>query len=328
MSPTALPLESSLKLGISTIHREGDAPNGPWLPKIDELCRFVEFIDQTELDSIWVGDHISFTIPFLDPLLMLAQAAVVSRRLTFGTGVYLLPLRHVGPAAKQISTLDHLTEGRLIFGVGVGGEFAKEYEVCGVPIRERGARLSEQITSLKSLWTGNKTTFDGKFYAFSDVDMQPPARQVGGPPIWCGGRSKAALRRSGQLADGYISYVVTPEMYKDALVDIANAAETANRKIERFGTGHLLFARIDDTYERALNIATDSLTKRYNMDFRKAAARYAALGNPEQVAEVIRQFYNAGVRHIVLDLVGPYDRRMEQIERLASEVLPLLHDLT
>lgn len=322
-----LPLETKLKLGISTIHRQGDDVAGPWLPKIDELCSFVEFVDKAGLDSIWVGDHVSFPIPFLDPLLQIAQAAVASRRLTFGTGVYLSPLRHVGPVAKQVATLDHLTEGRLIFGVGVGGEFAKEYEVCGVPLKERGARLSEQIVALRQLWTGKPASFKGRYYEFSDVPMQPPPRQAGGPPIWCGGRTPAALKRSGELADGYYSYVITPEMYAEALVAIEAAAVAAGRTISRYGTGHLLFARIDDTYERALDLASASLSKRYAMDFRKAAARYAGLGTPQQVADKIRAFYNAGVRHIVLDLVGPYEHRDQQIERYAFEVLPLLKDL-
>jgi alkanesulfonate monooxygenase SsuD/methylene tetrahydromethanopterin reductase-like flavin-dependent oxidoreductase (luciferase family) len=149
----------TLKIGIQTIHREPDVPVGPWHPSIDELVRFVELIDRAGFDSIWVGDHVTCSIPFLDPLLMLAQAAVASRRLTFGTGVYLLPLRPVGPVAKQIATLDHLTEGRLIFGVGVGGEFPKEYELCGVPIAERGRRLNEQIGALRALWAGEKSSY-------------------------------------------------------------------------------------------------------------------------------------------------------------------------
>lgn len=326
MTAIPLPLDPMLKLGVSTIHRQGDV-EGPWLPRIDELCRFVELVDHAGFDSMWVGDHVSFPIPFLDPLLMISQAAMVSRRLTFGTGVYLLPLRHVGPAAKQVSTLDHLTEGRFIFGVGVGGEFVKEYELCGVPREERGPRLIEQIAAIRALWTGEKVTFEGKFYSFADVAMQPPPRQAGGPPIWCGGRSDATLLRTGRFADGYYSYVVTPEMYADALCKIAEAACAAGRTVERFGTGHLLFARLEDDYERALDVASESLSKRYAMDFRKAAARYAALGTPAQVAETIREFHRVGVRHVVLDLVGPYDRRTDQIERFAGEVLPLLRDL-
>lgn len=323
----ALPLDRRLRLGISTIHREPDNINGPWLPRIDELVRFVELVDRAGFDSLWCGDHISMPIPFLDPMLLLAQAAVVSRRLTLGTGVYLLPLRNVGAAAKQAATLDHLTEGRFIFGVGLGGEFPKEYEVCGVPHAERGARLTEQMQALRALWRGETASFHGRHYDFTDVLMRPAARTPGGPPMWVGGRSDAALKRTATLADGYHSYVVTPEMYGDSLRKIETMATAAGRKLTQFGTGHLLFARIDDSYEQALDTAAASLGKRYAMDFRKAAQRYAALGTPAQVAETIREFHAAGVRHLVVDLCGPYERRQQQVERFAAEVMPLLNDL-
>src|SRR5712672_3006105 len=188
-----LPLEPHLKIGIQTIHRRTEPAVGPWLPKIDELQAIVSQIDRCGFDSIWVADHIWYPAAILDPLLMLAQAAVVSRRLLLGTSVYLLPLRHPVPVAKQVATLDHLSEGRFIFGVGVGGEFAKEYEVCGVPHNERGPRLTEAIGILRKLWTGAPVSHEGRYYgAFHDVPMQPPPRQPGGPPIWCGGRSDAA----------------------------------------------------------------------------------------------------------------------------------------
>ena len=322
-----LVLERSLKLGIQTIHRQGDSVAGPWLPKVDELVSFVTDADAKGFDEIWLGDHIAFPIPFLDPLLMIAQAAVASRRLAFGTGVYLLPLRHPGPVAKAVSTLDHLTEGRFIFGVGVGGEFPKEYEVAGVPIGERGRRLTEGIEALRELWKGEAAGYSGRHYNFADVTMLPRPRTVGGPPIWCGGRRPVALGRAGRLADGYVSYVVTPGMFADALRRIGDAAEAAGRGDAAFGTGHLLFARIDDTYARALDVAGESLSRRYAMDFRRAAERYAALGPPERVAEAIRGFHAAGARHVVVDLVGPYDRRQEQIDRFAGEVMPLLADL-
>jgi len=211
-------------------------------------------------------------------------------------------------------------------GVGVGGEFPKEFEVCGVPLNERGGRLSAAIPLIRQLWSGEPVSYEGRYFgAFSEVAMQPPARQAGGPPIWCGGRADAALARAGRLADGWISYVVTPETYRAALAKIADAAE--GRKLQRFGTGHLLFARLDDSYEAALEAATATLSRRYAMDFRRAAERYAALGGPDQVAERIRAFYDAGARHIVLDLVGPYEERPAQIERFAREVMPLLADL-
>jgi len=323
-----LPLDSRLRVGIQTIHRRTEPATAPWLSRIDELVELVELVDRSGYDSLWVGDHISFAVPVLDPLLQLAQAAVVSRRLTLGTSVYLLPLRHPAPVAKQVATLDHLTEGRLVFGVGVGGEFPREYEVCGVPIGERGARLSEGIGLLRRFWSGEPVTYGGRFYGgFTEVAMQPPPRQVGGPPIWCGGRSDGALRRTGRLADGWLSYVVTPEMYRSALEKIDAAAREAGRNVTAFGTAHLLFARIDDSYEQALDAATETLSVRYAMDFRRAAQRYCALGRPEQVAERIHAFHAAGVRHVILDLLGPYEQRHAQVERFAAEAMPLLQGL-
>jgi len=323
-----LPLDNRLSIGIQTIHRRTEPADEAWRPTVDELRALVRLVDDCGYDSLWVGDHITFAVAILDPLLQLAQAAVVSRRLTLGTNVYLLPLRHPAPVAKQVATLDHLCEGRLIFGVGIGGEFPKEYEACGVPLAERGPRLSAAIPLLRQLWSGAPVSYDGRYFGhFSEVAMQPPARQPGGPPIWCGGRADAALARTGRLADGWISYVVTPETYRAALAKIAEAADAAGRRLERFGTGHLLFARLDDSYERALDAAAASLSRRYAMDFRRPAERYAALGRPEQVAARIRAFYEAGARHLVLDFVGPYEERPQQIEAFARDVLPLLADL-
>ncbi|MCL2428494.1 MAG: LLM class flavin-dependent oxidoreductase [Alphaproteobacteria bacterium] len=323
-----LSIASKLSIGIQTIHRRTEPATGPWWPKIDELIDLVELVDRSGYHSLWVGDHISFTVPILDPLLQLAQAAVASRRLVLGTSVYLLPLRHPASVAKQVATLDLLTEGRLVFGVGVGGEFPQEYEVSGVPRNERGARLAEGVGLLRKLWTGERVSHDGRYYAsFSEVAMQPPPRQRGGPPIWFAGRTEPALRRIGRLGDGWLSYVVTAEQYRAGLVRIAEAAGAAARTVKEFGTGHLLFTRIDDTYETALDAANETLSVRYAMDFRKAAERYAALGRPADVADRIRALHEAGVRHVMLDLLGPYEERSRQIERFAAEVMPMLRDL-
>src|SRR5580704_10227604 len=220
-----LPLDRHLKIGIQTIHRRTEPATTPWQPTIDELTALVRLVDDCGYDSLWVGDHIAFAVSILDPLLQLAQAAVVSRRLTLGTNVYLLPLRHPGPVAKQIASLDHLCEGRLIFGIGVGGEFPKEFAVAGVPLAERGGRLSAAIPLLRQLWSGEPVSYSGRYFGeFSEVAMRPPARQQGGPPIWCGGRADAALARAGRLADGWMSYVVTPDQYRAALAKIEAAA--------------------------------------------------------------------------------------------------------
>jgi probable F420-dependent oxidoreductase len=323
-----LPLDDRLHIGIQTIHRRTEPATEAWLPTIDELRTLVELVDRGGYDSLWVGDHVSFALPILDPFLQLAQAAVVSRRLQLGTAVYLLPLRYPTPVAKQVSTLDHLSEGRFVFGVGVGGEFPKEYEACGVPLAERGPRLSESLTVLRKLWTGAPATHTGRFFSFEGIAMQPPPRQKGGPPIWCGGRSDAALRRVARMTDGWMSYVVTPDMFRESLDKIAEAAGASSRVFERgFASAHLLFTRVDRTYEAALEAATKSLSTRYAMDFRRAAQRYCALGRPQEVVETIRRFYAAGARHVILDFVGPYEERFDEIERFAAEAMPLLDDL-
>ncbi len=321
-------LDRQMRIGIQTIHRRTEPATEIWLPTIDEMVEFVELVDRCGYDSLWAGDHISFAVPILDPMLQLAQAAVVSRRLTLGTSVLLLPLRHPTPVAKQVTTLDHLTEGRFILGVGVGGEFPKEYASCDVPLNERGARLAEGVQVLRKFFSGEPVTHHGRFYGpFEDVPMHPPPRQAGGPGIWFAGRKETALRRVGSLGDGYLAYVITPEMYRTALWTISAAARQSGRGPIQFGTGHLLFTRLDETYEMALDRATETLSVRYAMDFRKAAARYCALGTPGQVAERIREFHGAGVRHMVLDMLGPYETRRDQIERFAADVLPLLRDL-
>ena len=324
-----LTLQTRLSIGIQTIHRRTQPADQPWLPRIDELVELVRLVDDSGFDSLWVGDHISFPVAILDPLLQLAQAAMVSRRLLLGTSVLLLPLRHPTPVAKQVSTLDHLTEGRLILGVGVGGEFPREYAACDVPHNERGARLAEGVTVLRKFFSGQPVTHHGRFYGpFEDVPMNPPPRQAGGPPIWFGGRREAALRRTGRLGDGYLAYVITPEMYRAALTAIEAAADQAGRGTIPFGTGHLLFTRLDHTYEAALDQATETLSVRYAMDFRSAAQRYCALGTPQMVVERIRAFHAAGVRHVILDLLGPYEQKTEQIEGFARDAMPLLRDLT
>lgn len=297
------------------------------MPDRDAAIRTVELAEANGFSSIWLGDHIAFAVPIMDPLLQLAQAAALSDKVTVATGVYLLALRHPTLTAKLTSTLDNLSGGRFIFGTGVGGEFPGEFAAVGVPHKERGARVSESIEVIRKLWTGEKVSHQGRYFDIPETQMLPKPVQPGGPPVWVGGRSPAALRRAATLCDGWISYVVTPEMFAESLATIETEMEKAGRTVDRYGTGHLYFFRIDDDFDTAWDKATEHLSRRYAMDFRKPAKRYAALGTPEQVAEKIRAFHAAGVRHFVMDPTGPDGEEMAQLERFAKEVRPLLGDL-
>ena len=322
-----LPLEPRLSIGLQHVLAPTgyDDAEGPAAGR--DLPELVRLLDALGFDSIWSGDHVAFAGPILDPLMQLAQAAALSERLKIGTAVYLLPLRHPSPVAKQVATLDTISNGRVIFGVGVGGEFPLEFALCGVPVEERGARLSEGIRVLRKLWSGEAVANDGRFYPFPEVAIQPPPAQPGGPPIWCGGRADPALRRAGQLADGWMSYVVDPERYRRSLETIAAAAADAGRTLDRFGTSHLLFVRLDKDRESALAFAAEFLSVRYAMDFSRAAERYCALGTAAEVAEAIRAFHTAGMRHLVVNTLAPESEKAAHLQRFADEVMPLLADL-
>ena len=309
----ALPLDDTLRIGITS------RLAGP-----GEIREIVALAEDLGIDSLWCGEHIAYTSPILDPFVRLSYAAALSGRLTLGTCVYLAPLRPAAAIAKQVVSIDHLSGGRFVFGAGVGGEFPGEFDACGVSVKERGARLEEAIDVMRVLWKCEPASFHGRFVQFEDVHMQPPPLTPGGPPIWCGTRREAALRRIGRKADGWVSYVVTPQRYAEGLEVIEAAAAEANRAIKRFDSAHLLFARIDDRRDQALDDATEILSRRYAMDFRRAAERYCALGHPDEVAAAANAFLRAGVRHLILDLLGAAEEQRTQLERFSDEVRPKL----
>ncbi|HET8575556.1 MAG TPA: LLM class flavin-dependent oxidoreductase, partial [Methylomirabilota bacterium] len=236
-------------------------------------------------DSLWTGDHISFHNPLYESLTLLASYAGITKRVKLGTGVYLLALRHPTVAAKITSTLDVLSGGRLIFGVGVGGENPKEFEACGIPHKERGARVDEGIEVVRTLWRDAPATFKGRFTQFDGVSIDPKPVQKPAPPIWIGGRSDAALRRAGIRGDGWVSYVVNPERYAQSLAKIRDAAASVGRPLDNFATAHLTFITVGRDHAAAKATWIRLLSKRYAQDFTPLADRYGIIGTPAQCAE-------------------------------------------
>src|SRR5215813_12842496 len=148
--------------------------------------RLARSVEGAGFDSIWVGDHVSFYVPILESLTLLSFVAAVTDRVRLGTGVYLLPLRHPTTTAKVAATLDLLSGGRLVLGVGVGGEFPPEFRACGVPVAERGSRANEAIGLLRRLWTESGVTHEGRHFQIGPVSIDPKPVQAGGPPILVG----------------------------------------------------------------------------------------------------------------------------------------------
>lgn len=308
-----LPLASKITFGLHV-----------QLPNPGEARTIVRLAEEGSFTTVAVGDHLAFSLPILDPFVQLAQVATLSDKLSVRTSVFLLPLRHPTPVAKQAATLDLISGGRFIFGLGVGGEFPGEFAAAGVPHNQRGARLDEGIAVLRKLWTGESVSHEGRFFSFPETQMLPKPAREGGPPIWVGGRTEAAFKRAGTLCDGYLSYVVTPDQFRNALDAISVHYEAANRNIPEYSAAHLLFMRLGPSYEAAYEDANALLSKRYAMDFSRATKRYAALGQPADIAAAIDAFYQAGARHLELEFLGSAEERNAQIEQFGKEVKPLL----
>jgi probable F420-dependent oxidoreductase len=287
-----------------------------------EQFELVRAVERLGYDSVWTGDHVSFHNPMHDSLALLASYASITTRVKLGTAVYLLALRPAAIAAKAAASVDVLSNGRLIFGVGVGGENPKEFELCGVPHRERGARVTEGIDVVRTLWRDTPASFDGRFTRFSGVSIDPKPAQKPMPPIWVGGRSDAALARAGRQADGWVSYVVQPERYAQSLDKIRAAAAEAKRSLDGFAAAHLAFITVGRDYESAKAAWVKALSIRYAQDFGPLAGKYGIIGTPAQCAETLEKFRAAGCNYFVMNPIGePQDER-EQLERIAADILP------
>ena len=286
-----------------------------------ELVRRVEALG---FDSVWTGDHVSFHGPIHESLTLLATYVPITSRIRLGTAVYLLALRPAAIAAKATATLDALSGGRLIFGVGVGGENPKEFELCGVPHRERGARVTEGIDVVRTLWRDSPASFKGRFSSFEGVSIDPKPVQKGGPPIWLGGRSDAALARAGRQGDGWMSYVVQPERYGQSVEKIRAAAGAAGRTLDGFEFAHLAFITLGRDWESAKAVWVAHLSKRYAQDFEPLARKYGIIGTPEQCAEQLTRFAAAGCTYMVFNVIGEAKDERDQLERIAADVVPRL----
>jgi len=286
-----------------------------------DLVRRVEALG---FDSVWTGDHVSFHGPIHESLTLLATYVPITSRIRLGTAVYLLALRPAAIAAKATATLDALSGGRLIFGVGVGGENPKEFELCGVPHRERGARVTEGIDVVRTLWRDSPASFKGRFSSFEGVSIDPKPVQKPGPPIWLGGRSDAALARAGRQGDGWMSYVVQPERYGQSVEKIRAAAGAAGRPLGGFEFAHLAFITPGRDWESAKAVWVAHLSKRYAQDFEPLARKYGIIGTPEQCAEQLTRFAAAGCTYMVFNVIGDAKDERDQLERIAADVVPRL----
>jgi len=231
----------------------------------DALLTFAQQAEKHRIASLWVSDHVIFPRsatgnypggrfphppdkPYLEPVTVLTAAVVVTDKARLGSSVFILGHRHPVVMAKMLASIDALSGGRLICGVGVGW-WKEELEILGVPFHARGRQADEAIRVFKALWTMDNPAFEGEFFKFRDIGFAPKPVQKPHPPIWVGGDSPGAFRRVATLGEGWHATCKTPAQFKEALGRLRAAADAAGRRFEtielslRFGLSDALLAQ-------------------------------------------------------------------------------------
>jgi probable F420-dependent oxidoreductase len=295
------------------MHCDGD----PWPT---EHLRVVEDLG---FDILTTGEHIVFHRPILEAISVLGYMAAATTKIKLAPATLLLPLRHPTVLAKQISSLDVLSAGRIILTVGVGGDYPREFEACEIPMNQRGIRANEGIEILKKYWSGERFDYNGRIFHLKDVDMMPLPVQPGGPPIWVSGRSEAAMRRAAILGDGWHPYMYTPAQARESFVKVREMATAAGRSLpEDYAFACFVYCSMYDDVSTAWDKAVEVLSYRYKMPFEKIANKYCAHGPPGKVADKLCEYVEAGVTKILVGLIMPPEERLSYLERFAAQVMP------
>jgi probable F420-dependent oxidoreductase len=280
-------------------------------------------LEALPIDSLWIGGHVASPNGSPEAMCQLARLAALSERVKVGSAILLLPLYAPGIVAKQIADLDRATDGRIILGVGIGGEYEADFQACQVPIKERGKRTDEAIPLLRQIWTAEEITHTGRFYPMEKVRIFPAPVQPGGPPIIVAGRKDPAMVRAATLGDGWMPYLYSPRAYAESAQRIREVAAERGRDLSGFHWTMYLFTSVDDDPDKALEQLSGFLGGNYQQDFRAFADRVAAAGTPEQVAARIQQYVDAGARHIIFSVATRGDR-VGMARRIMEEVVPRL----
>ncbi len=311
-----------LRLGLMLpTHAPRETPLDPAL--VGDTASWAE---RAGFDMIWAGDHIVHAWDFLEALTSLAFCAARTSRIGIGTCVLLVPMRQLSILASQVSTLAHLSGGRFELGVGVGGEWPREWQAAGVPMKERGARLDEALALLRRLFGGETIDVEGRFNSFDQVSLAPPPPRI---PIHLGGRAPVALERIGREADGFMGFFLTPNGFARDMEQIDAARARAGRANEPFERGMLLNFHIGDDDEQAMRRALD-----LNLGFanqltlagtEEQLRRFALAGRPETIVARLVEYVDAGCTNFAL---APMDKTnagyRRQAEMFAAEILPAL----
>jgi probable F420-dependent oxidoreductase len=283
------------------------------------LSRYLPRAEALGYEGLWVQEQIVSDVPILEPVTLLTYAAALTSNLHLGTSVLITVIRNPVQLAKSLATLDQLSNGRLIVGVGVGGPHVPE-AVFGVSSERRGRRFVEGLQVMKALWTQPRAAMSGEFWRFADVAMEPKPAQKPHPPLWLGARDTVALRRAARLGDGWMG------AGSSSSADFIKQSELLRRFLheerrdpDKFVISKLVYLAIDNDRARAERRLRDWFGTRYkNADM---ASRVSIWGNRAECADKLGELVRAGARHLLLN---PVFDEMDQMELMASDVIPKL----
>ena len=287
---------------------------------LNELRQGLEDAERAGLHSVWVMEGIVGPVAQLEPVGLLTYAAAVTSTVKLGLGVTLLPLRSPVQLAKSLVTLDHLSTGRLIAGVGIGGDHI-DFPTFGASRADRVERFREGLAIMRRLWSGDAVTADGPSWSLTGVTMRPTPVQD--PlPVWIGARSEPALRRAVELGDGFLGSGSSPVSdFGWQATRLGELLDQTGRDRSTFPIAKRTYVYLDEDESRASAVAGDWFERLYGD--RRLAEGTAAFGGLDACIEMVVRSIDAGAELVVLD---PIADEATQIRRMIDELIPALDD--
>ncbi|MFT7599685.1 MAG: putative F420-dependent oxidoreductase [Acidimicrobiales bacterium] len=273
-------------------------------------------------DYLLTGEHVMFHGPTANNMVSLAAAAGATETIKLMSGIVLVPLYPPALLAKMVGVLDVVSDGRFSLGIGVGGEFPKEFEAVGVPVKERGARTNEALEVIDLLLREKDVHFNGKFTTLDGVSISPRGVQKPRVPIWVAGRKDVAMKRVAKYGEGWLPYMYTPEMLSESMDKIGQFTADAGRPEGTVQGGLFIFTCVHEDRATALDLANQQLSKQYNQDFSKMVEKYTIAGSPEDCIARIQQYIDAGARTIMFSQGCPPDYVDENVRLIGESILP------
>lgn len=327
----AMVLSNSMLFGVALPTYCGGAWQGGY-PSLEDLIDFCRQAEKLGYSSIWHLEHLTLAPPvysttWYEPLITLASIIPAVKKAKIGTSILVLPLRNPAIVAKQVATLDVLSNGRFQLGIGVGWH-DKEFEVCGVDMKNRGKRMEEMIKVMKILWTQSPATFMGDIWKFKDVEIEPKPIQKPYPPIIIGAGGYAykdhhklerLLRRAASIGDGWIAISFsTPEAIRTSIGYLKRYLAEIGRDVERFIFMHHKFAYLISNDE---NEARKKVSQVIGLSFEDAKKTHL-ICDKEDMARRIEEYARAGLTNFNIIPLG-FDFKL--LEFVANEIAPKYH---